>query len=125
MTTANGSRVSVSTSPYLHTALADGTTYYYIVTAVNAAGESAASPQTSGVPLAPVAVPGAPAGLAASAGDGQVTLSWNPVAGTVSWGDVAGGVGTPWTWPAGICRLGGVVGGTNEWDGGLSLPQVL
>jgi hypothetical protein len=38
------------TSPYLHTGLANGTTYYFIVTAQNAAGESAGSAEVSATP---------------------------------------------------------------------------
>jgi titin len=67
----NGS--SLVTSPYTVTDLANGTPYYFTVTAVNKAGEGKPSDE---VPATPVAVPGAPAGLTAAAGDGQVTLSW-------------------------------------------------
>ena len=42
VTTANGTQITGATSPYTQAALVNGTTYYYIVTAVNAAGESAA-----------------------------------------------------------------------------------
>ena len=46
---------SAATS-YLQSALVDGTTYYYIVTAVNAVGEGPASAQVSATPEAPTAV---------------------------------------------------------------------
>lgn len=54
-----------------------------------------------------------------------VWVSWDPVAGTVSWAGVAGSAGTPWTWPATGCRVGGIEGGASEWDGGLSAPETL
>ena len=58
------------------TGLANGTTYYFWVTAVNAVGESPASNEASAAPAAnvPPADPGAPTGLTARAGDAQVTL---------------------------------------------------
>lgn len=47
----------------------------------------------------------------------------DPIAGTVSWGGSAGSAGTPWSWPDGSVRIGGELGGLNEWDGGLGLPE--
>ena len=54
-------------------ALTNGTTYYFQVAAVNTAGQGPRSDEVSAVP---VTVPGAPTGLTAIAGNGQVTLSW-------------------------------------------------
>ncbi len=62
---------------YTVTGLANGTTYYFWVTAVNTAGQSHASNEVSATPAA---TPGAPTGLTATAGNAQVTLSWTPPA---------------------------------------------
>ena len=51
--------------------LSDGTTYFYAVTGVNSSGESAASGTVSAQ-----TVPAAPAAPVATAGNGQVILSW-------------------------------------------------
>ena len=53
--------------------LVNGTSYYFRVNAVNRVGEGPASNEVLAVP---VTVPGAPAGLTATAGNAQVTLSW-------------------------------------------------
>ena len=72
----NGSVVA-STS-YTVSGLKNGTTYYFTADAVNGSSlHSAASAETSATPVAPVTAPGAPSGLAATAGDAQVSLSWN------------------------------------------------
>jgi len=85
VTPGNGTQIAGAVSPLVQTGLSNGTTYYYVVTAVNALGESAPSAQVSAAPAAPIATPGAPTGLAASSGDGQVLISWNPVAGAASY----------------------------------------
>ncbi len=56
--------------------LANGTTYYFKVTAVNQAGEGPASGAVAATPAAAITQPGSPNGLTASPGSGQVTLSW-------------------------------------------------
>ncbi|MDD2310030.1 MAG: hypothetical protein PHH91_10660 [Desulfuromonadaceae bacterium] len=49
VTVTSGAKISgVSSSSYVHTGLAAGTTYYYVVTAANSASESAASLSASG-----------------------------------------------------------------------------
>ena len=85
---------AVSTSAsYTDSGLADGKTYYYLVQAVNAAGKSANSPETS----ATTAVP-APTGLTATGGAAQVSLSWTAVAGATSYSVQRGsGTGGPYT----------------------------
>jgi len=67
--------VGVTLTSYTDFPLSDGTTYYYVVQAQNAAGTSANSSEVSATPQgsAPVAV----TGLTATAGGGQVTLRWN------------------------------------------------
>jgi len=61
---------------YTATGLANGTTYYFWVTAANGAGTSSSSNVASATPAATATAPGAPAGLKTTAGQGQVTLSW-------------------------------------------------
>ena len=65
--------------------LTNGTTYYYVVTAYNGAGESGNSNQASATPSAPAQAPAAPTGLAATAGNAQVSLTWNASTGATSY----------------------------------------
>jgi hypothetical protein len=73
----------------VQTGLTDSTTYYYIVTAVNSAGESAASVQAAATTLVastlPPAVPDVPASVTATGGAAQVTVSWSAVTGAASY----------------------------------------
>jgi len=86
VTKANGTKVAGVTSPYVKTGLAAGTTYYFVVTAVNNVGESAASAQASAATnAAPPALPAAPTGITATGGASQVSLSWSPVSGATSY----------------------------------------
>lgn len=54
VTKTTGTKITGATSPYTHAALTNGTTYYYIVTAVNSVGESVESAQVSATPAVPV-----------------------------------------------------------------------
>jgi fibronectin type 3 domain-containing protein len=73
---------SVKTTSYTATGLQNGTTYYFEVTAFNAAGESPASAQVAATPVPPAppppaaSAPPAPTGLSATPGDGVVSLAW-------------------------------------------------
>ena len=67
---------------YTDTGLANGTTYYYVVSAVNGGGESANSSQVSARPQAP---PPVPTGLTATVGKAQVVLSWSASSGATSY----------------------------------------
>lgn len=61
------------------TSLINGQNYFYVVSAVNTAGESVNSAQVSVMPIA--ALPSAPDSISANAGDSQITLNWAAVAG--------------------------------------------
>jgi fibronectin type 3 domain-containing protein len=97
-------RATVTGGPYIQVAaptaandidagLANGTAYFYVVSALNSAGESANSTEVPATTILPV--PAIPNGLAAIAGDTQVTLSWTASAGATSYnvkrGSVSGG----------------------------------
>jgi len=64
----------VTTTNFSDSPLNNGTTYYYTVAAVNVAGTGPQSGEANATPQA--TAPFAPTGLAASAGDRNVTLSW-------------------------------------------------
>jgi fibronectin type 3 domain-containing protein len=72
----------ISTS-YGDSAVTPGTRYYYMVTAVNASGESARSAEASAIPLP--AAPAVPTGLTATAGNTTVSLSWSAGAGATTY----------------------------------------
>jgi hypothetical protein len=74
-----------TSASYTDTALANGTTYYYVVSALDSAGESANSAQVSASPAAPVTIPVTPTGLAATAGNAQVALSWTASSGATGY----------------------------------------
>ena len=56
------------------TGLTNGTKYFYVVSAYNSVGQSANSAEVNATPVLPA--PSAPTGLAATAGNAQVSLTW-------------------------------------------------
>lgn len=82
-----GAKVGASTSTsYVDASAVNGTTYYYEITADNAAGEGAASTQSPAVtPTAPIVAPDAPSGLTVVAGNAKITLNWTAVTGAASY----------------------------------------
>ncbi|HEV2344385.1 MAG TPA: fibronectin type III domain-containing protein [Actinocrinis sp.] len=79
--------VSGTTTTFTDTGLTSGKTYFYNVAAVNATGVSPDSNEVTVVPGSggTVTVPAAPTGLAASAGNGSVALSWTASTGATSY----------------------------------------
>ena len=70
---------SPAVTSYTDTGLTNGTSYFYVVSAVNASGESANSSQASGTPASSSpasSVPAAPTALAATPGNQQISLTW-------------------------------------------------
>jgi len=84
-TGTGGNRVAVSNPTFTHSSLINGATYYYVVTAVNSAGESAVSAEVSTTPVAAVIIPAAPTGLLASPGDQSVSIIWGTVTNAASY----------------------------------------
>jgi endoglucanase len=77
----------LTTTSYTNTGLTNGTTYYYKLSAANSCGlASADSAASVGViPTASCTPPAIPTGLAAIAGNAQVSLSWSAVSGATSY----------------------------------------
>ncbi|MBV8063338.1 MAG: fibronectin type III domain-containing protein, partial [Nevskia sp.] len=79
---ATAVRSGITATSVILTGLRNGTTYYFVVKAVNSHGSSTASNEASAEPVAPPAAPGS---LTATAGAGQVGLHWTPSAGATGY----------------------------------------
>lgn len=80
-TASGGSYTTVATNvtatSYTDAAASNGTTYYYVVSALNANGESANSNEASATPTAPLQLPAAPSNLTATViSKSQINLAW-------------------------------------------------
>jgi hypothetical protein len=79
--TANRVTSGLTATAFQDTGLKASTAYYFVITAVNAAGESAPSAQVSATTQAAPALPAAPANLQATpASSSQINLTWSPSA---------------------------------------------
>ena len=74
-----------STTTFTDSGLKDGTTYYYNVAANNAVGVSPDSNEVTVAPAKAGTAPPTPAGLAATAGNGSVALTWTASSGATSY----------------------------------------
>lgn len=91
--TSGGTQTKINTSAvtstsYTDTGLTNGTTYFYVVKALDSAGnESSASSEVSATPAAvsTTTAPSAPTGISASAGDTQAAITWASVSGATSY----------------------------------------
>lgn len=105
----DGTRLASPTATsYSDIAVTNGTTYSYYVIAVKGLEKSPASTSVSATPAAAVVQPDAPTGLAATAGDAQVSLQWHAVATADSYQVLRGG------------KVVATVTATNHLDTGLT-----
>ena len=72
----NSAAGETNATSYTVTGLTNGTEYTFKVRAVNVEGDGAESDEASATPAAAATAPPAPTGLGATAGDGEVALSW-------------------------------------------------
>jgi hypothetical protein len=75
----------VTATTFTNTGLTNGTTYFFVVSAVNSSGESGNSNQASATPQNAQSPPPAPTTLMATPGSGLVSLTWNASSGATSY----------------------------------------
>lgn len=96
--TKSSTKISVASTSYTVTGLTNGVTYYFAVSAVNSAGESALSDQEDMAP----GVPARPKGSSAYAGNGQAVVYCQPVTYATSYNiyysETAGVTPSSYTW---------------------------
>jgi hypothetical protein len=80
-------RTNAATTTYTDTTAVNGTTYYYVVSGTNAAGEGAISAQASATPVAP---PGQAQNLAATTAANTVFLNWDATSGATGYNILRG-----------------------------------
>ena len=78
-------QLAAPTSGYTDSSVTNGTTYYYVVSTLTAAGSSADSPQVSATPGEPSMSPAPPTNLTATPGNAVVTLTWTASAGATGY----------------------------------------
>jgi fibronectin type 3 domain-containing protein len=86
--TSSGAELQIaapSSTGFTDTGVTNGTKYFYVVSAVSSAAESANSNEASARPAAPLAAPATPTGLQATGGNAQVSLGWNASAGATGY----------------------------------------
>jgi hypothetical protein len=79
VTASTGTKIANAANPSVVTGLTNGTQYYFVVTAVNAGGESSVSSEKAVTPAAAPQAPGNPTGVTATGGVGQANVSWSAV----------------------------------------------
>jgi fibronectin type 3 domain-containing protein len=86
--TSSGAETQIAApagTSYTDTSVTNGTKYFYVVSAVNATGESANSNEVNATPTAPAQAPPTPTNLAATGGNAQVALTWSASTGATSY----------------------------------------
>ena len=97
-------QLATTTTPgYTDSSAQNGTTYFYVVSSLNAGGESANSTQVSATPAVPTK-PSTPTNVIAIAGDAQISITWTASSGAVTYNvkrsTIAGGPYTQIAAPA-------------------------
>ncbi|WP_224984884.1 fibronectin type III domain-containing protein [Geomonas agri] len=107
VTTTTGTKVTGAASGQAITGLTNGTTYYFVVTAVGAHGESVVSDEVTATPLPPL--PAKVTGVAPAGGDAQATVSWNAAVNAASYNVYYGTA--PGVTPSNGTKLSGLASG--------------